>query len=146
MQVITLGETSASPDMTDLATDTIKEKLKDMIFPTSVTIVVISPNMKKSDWMEGEIKYSLRTQTRGLRTSRPNGIVCVVQKSDEGNCDWARATNGGGWLKSKFFSVLYDNIESGYIKIVAEGTFLDDISKYIEIAAKADKDLIVSKQ
>lgn len=41
------GETSDSPNMSDLTTRTIKQKLSDMLFDTSVTIVVISPHMKK---------------------------------------------------------------------------------------------------
>ena len=41
------GETSDSPDMTDLQTSTIKKNLTDMMFNTSVLIVIISPNMKQ---------------------------------------------------------------------------------------------------
>lgn len=41
------GETSDSPNMSDLTTRTIKQKLSDMLYDTSVTIVVISPHMKK---------------------------------------------------------------------------------------------------
>ena len=39
------GETSDSPDLSDLSTERIKERLKNMIYGTSVTIVVISPRM-----------------------------------------------------------------------------------------------------
>lgn len=35
------GETSDSPDLTDYTTETIREHLKDMIFGSSVTIVII---------------------------------------------------------------------------------------------------------
>ena len=42
------GETSESPDMSDLKTETIRKKLSDMIYATSVTIVIISPHMKES--------------------------------------------------------------------------------------------------
>ena len=34
------GETSESPDMSDLKTATIRKKLADMIYSTSVTIVI----------------------------------------------------------------------------------------------------------
>ena len=37
------GETSDSPDLTDTSTENIKKKLKDMMYDTSVTIVVLSP-------------------------------------------------------------------------------------------------------
>ena len=43
------GETSESPDLTDTSTENIKKNLKDMMYDTSVTIVIISPNMKKSN-------------------------------------------------------------------------------------------------
>lgn len=45
------GETSDSPDLTDTATENIKKNLKDMMYDTSVTIVIVSPNMKKSKWI-----------------------------------------------------------------------------------------------
>ena len=81
------GETSDSPNLTDLKTETIKEKLKDMIYNTSVTIVILSPNMKQSNWIDWEIEYSLKKIKRGERISRTNGIVAVVQKVN-GNYDW----------------------------------------------------------
>lgn len=31
-----------------------------MMFDTSVTIVIISPNIKKSRWIDWEIEYSLK--------------------------------------------------------------------------------------
>ena len=42
------GETSESPDLTDTSTENIKKNLKDMMYDTSVTIVILSPNMKES--------------------------------------------------------------------------------------------------
>ena len=74
------GETSESPDLTDNTTNTIRKNLADMIYDTTVMIVIISPNMKQSKWMEWEIKYALREQTRNGRTSHADGVVCVVQK------------------------------------------------------------------
>ena len=58
------GETSESPDMTDFKTETIRENLKRMLFGTSVTIVVVSPGMIGSKWIDWEIEYSLREYTR----------------------------------------------------------------------------------
>lgn len=43
------GETSNSPDLSDNSTENIKKALTDMMFDTSVTIVVISPNMTESN-------------------------------------------------------------------------------------------------
>lgn len=39
------GETSDSPDLTDSSTENIKRVLRDMMYDTSVTIVIISPHM-----------------------------------------------------------------------------------------------------
>ena len=74
------GETSDSPDMTDQSTDYIRNELKDMIYSTSVTIVIISPNMTQSKWIDWEIEYSLKQIKRGDTTSSTNGVVGVVMK------------------------------------------------------------------
>lgn len=74
------GETSDSPDLTDTSTENIKKKLKDMMYDTSVTIVIISPNMKKSKWIDWEIEYCLKSITRKDRTSHTNGVVGVIMK------------------------------------------------------------------
>ena len=58
------GETSDSPDLTDTTTDNIKRNLRDMLYDTSVTIVVISPRIKESKWIDWEIEYSLKEVTR----------------------------------------------------------------------------------
>lgn len=52
------GETSDSPDLTDTTTENIKKNLRDMIYETSVSIVIISPSMIDSEWIDWEIEYS----------------------------------------------------------------------------------------
>lgn len=52
------GETSDSPDLTDTSTENIRKNLKDMMYDTSVTIVIISPHIKESKWIDWEIEYS----------------------------------------------------------------------------------------
>ena len=74
------GETSESPDLTDTSTENIKKNLTDMMYDTSVTIVIISPNMKKSKWIDWEIEYCLKNISRKNRTSHTNGIVGVIMK------------------------------------------------------------------
>ena len=54
------GETSNSEDMSDKTNQRIAENLKNMIFDTSVTIVILSPQMKKSRWMHK--RYCCRNQ------------------------------------------------------------------------------------
>lgn len=46
------GETSDSPNLTDTSTENIKKSLRDMMYNTSVTIVILSPNIKKSKWID----------------------------------------------------------------------------------------------
>ena len=58
------GETSDSPDLTDTSTENIKNSLTDMMYDTSVTIVVVSPSIKQSKWVDWEIEYSLKEISR----------------------------------------------------------------------------------
>ena len=168
------GETSDSPNLTDLKTETIKEKLKDMIYNTSVTIVILSPNMKQSNWIDWEIEYSLKKIKRGERISRTNGIVAVVQKVN-GNYDWfindttnIHGTSCVTYNSDKIFPIIYDNhfnskppqwhcdecktydyLNGGYITFVKEDTFLSDINYYIENAyekSKHEENYIIKKQ
>lgn len=74
------GETSDSPDLTDTSTENIKKNLKDMMYDTSVTIVIISPHIKESKWIDWEIEYCLKNITRKNRTSHTNGVVGVIMK------------------------------------------------------------------
>lgn len=153
------GETSESPDLTDYTTETIKENLKDMIFGTTVTIVILSPNMTKSEWIDWEIEYSLREYSRNGKTSKSNGIVAVVQKNN-GNYDWLKSTTyhddghtSTHYDKSKMYDIINDNrynqepkvyfcvkcqtvdaLNGSYIAIVTEDEFLAEPKKYIENA------------
>ena len=109
------GETSDSPDLTDTSTKNIKKKLRDMMYDTSVTIVIISPNMKKSKWIDWEIEYCLKDNTRKGRTSHTNGVVGVIMKYD-GGYDWFKTiqTNTDGcvsktYKESKVYDIINNN-------------------------------------
>lgn len=81
------GETSESPDLTDTSTENIRRNLRDMMYSTSVTIVIISPEMKKSDWISWELEYCLKEINRNDRKSKANGVVAVIQKLN-GSYKW----------------------------------------------------------
>lgn len=75
---------SDNEDLSYLSENAIWEKLKDRIFDSSVTLVMISPKMKepykseKSQWIPWEVSYSLRETTRGDRTSHSNAVLAII--------------------------------------------------------------------
>lgn len=153
------GETSDSPDLTDTSTENIKNHLRNMIYETSVTIVVISPNMKESKWIDWEIEYSLKEITRENRRSRTNGVLGVIMKQN-GGCNWLirERLNGDGCKSrsiesSDLYPIIRNNrynlkkpeyvcrrcmtvgsLSGSYISLIEEEEFLEDASYYIENA------------
>lgn len=161
------GETADSPDLIDTKVENIKENLKDMMYGTSVTIVVISPNIKDSKWIDWEIEYSLKEITREDRTSRANGIVGVIQKIN-GGYDWLisnEVKNDGCNTRNidptKLYEIInknrynllgenkyacsrcktYDQLLGSYISLITEEKFLSDPQEYIENAYSKSEDI-----
>lgn len=109
-------------DLSDLSEDQIWESLKDKIYPTSITIVLISPNMKengkydKSQWIPWEIRYSLIETVRDDRTSHRNAVLAVVLPDENGSYDYAleykSCCNSGCrlWHTERFFTILKENM------------------------------------
>lgn len=153
------GETADSPDLTDVTTETIKQNLADMMYDTSVTIVLISPDMTKSKWIDWEIEYCLKEISRKGRTSKTNGLVGVVQEIDE-HYDWliTEVTKPDGCTSrsidnSQLYSIItnnrfnrsvssyacdvcktFDSLSGSYFSLVPERDFLGDPELYIENA------------
>lgn len=158
------GETSESPDLTDTSTENIKKKLKNMMHDTSVTIVILSPKMTDSKWIDWEIEYCLKDITCKNRTSHTNGIIGVIMKYN-GSYDWFKNThkNNDGCISSsyredKVYSIINNNrfnqnpkqyscdkcktvdaLTGSYISYVEEETFLLNPQKYIDNAYEKSK-------
>lgn len=129
---------SDNEDLSYRSDDYIWSKLKDRIYDSSITIVLISPNMKeprrweKSQWIPWEIAYSIRETTRNDYTSHANAILAVVLPDR-----W----NSYGYYKSlSLFSILSQNINNGYIPVVEWENFKYNCDYYIDRAYKAQKD------
>ena len=153
------GETADSPDLTDTSTESIKNNLRDMMYDTSVTIVIISPHMKESKWIDWEIEYCLKNINRKNRVSHTNGIVGVIMKIN-GSYDWfeEQTRNPDGCISSSYkenlvFDIINENrfnqnpmvyscqrcktvnsLTGSYISFVEEDEFLENSSKYINNA------------
>ena len=112
------GETSDSPDLTDCNTQTIVNNLSNMIFSTSVTIVVVSPEMLKSKWIPWEISYSLSCYSRDGIQSHQNGVVAVVKKIN-GSYDWIQSRSYD--YDKGMFVVSYDKTKLP--QIIAENMY-----------------------
>lgn len=154
-----MGETSDSPDLTDTSTENIKKNLTDMMFGTSVTIVILSPHMKESKWIDWEIEYCLREYTRKDRTSHTNGVVGVIMKVN-GSYDWLKykvkkpdGCTVMAYHSDKLYSIINNNrynqdppvyscdkckcvdyLSGSYIAFVEEDKFIENPQKYINNA------------
>ena len=158
------GEDGFTKNLSSYAASTIKEKLKKMIRDTSVTIIILSPNMRLSDWMNWELTYSLTITERDGRRSLTNGVVAVVQKQPTyfigaDGYSWFKDWHGN-WDTSKTFEIIRKNqsnkkanasitLSPNYIDIVSEDTFIRNPDKYIEEAYNKAQNIdcyYVSKQ
>lgn len=154
-------------DLRYLSGDTIWAKLRDRIYDSTLTIVLISPNMKdetkteNSQWIPWEISFSLQETTRKDRTSRTNAMLGVVLPDSRNSYDYFIITDVNGtycYQTDKLFSILSNNMFNeispnitqvgdqkiyhgyyNYIHCVKWCDFVEDMNKYINIAYEIQK-------
>lgn len=130
-----------------------------MLFDTTVTIVIVSPNMRQSNWIDWEIEYSLRNYTRSGKCSGTNGVLGVLMKVN-GRYDWIRShtshadgCTSNGYADSLLPSIMQNNrynqvpkeyacptcktvdrLSGSYISLIDEDEFLASPNPFIENA------------
>lgn len=115
------GEDS-NEDISSWSETAIWNHLKNKIYDSTITIVLISPNMKevgrwqKSQWIPWEISFSVRETTRNNRTSHRNALLAVILPNRAGKYDY--------FDKNEAFPILKSNIENGYAYVVTWEDFL----------------------
>lgn len=151
-------------DLSELNEDTITNILADMIYYTSVTIVLISPNMvepgktEREQWIPWEVSYSLKESRRESGKSHTNAIIAVVLPDRSGNYDYMIESHGchRTIMTDKLFPILANNMfnkkgiesircscgctinpsGSSYIPIVTWDSFKNNVSYYLEEAIR----------
>ncbi len=109
---------SDDEDLSYLSEDAIWEKLKDRIFDSSVTIIMISPNMRmnnrsdRSQWIPWEVSFSLKETTRNDRTSHTNAVLAIVLPDSFGSYEYYLTRTACGSTThhtDKLFKIIREN-------------------------------------
>ncbi|PZX92810.1 hypothetical protein DOS84_13125 [Flavobacterium aquariorum] len=116
---INLGEKDGE-SLKDFSEGYIQSSLKDKIYRSSITIVMISKGMveryspEKDQWIPWEISYSLKEVTRNDRTSRMNAVLGIVLPDENNSYEWYYTENPACNCTShhtdKLFNILSRNM------------------------------------
>ena len=106
-------------DLSDCPEESIRQYLYNKIFYTSITIVLITANMRRvgvperNQWIPREISYSLRNKNRECGLSNMNAVLCVVIPDRKGNYGHAAWVDEDGDLiinEKNLFRIIGDNL------------------------------------
>ena len=113
-------------DMSVLEDATIQSVLGDKIYDSSITLVLISPNMQDpslpetDQWIPWEISYSLREQSREGRISKTNAVMAIVLPDANNSYDYYLQEHTCPWCNTRtlntgrLFKVLSVNMFNRY--------------------------------
>jgi len=128
--------------------------LKEKIFDSSVTVVLISPKMKelygeeKNQWIPQEISYSLKEISHNGRYSKTNALVYVVLPDTNGSYDYYMTYNSIAnvttYHTNIIFKIMSENIlnrkeyygKGSYAVTVKWEDFINNCNKYIDLAVE----------
>ena len=106
--------------LADFSDEYIASSLRDKIYDSSITIILVSKGMKhiwqaeKDQWMPWEISYSLKEYTRQGRTSLSNGILAIVLPDEFGSYEYYlthdSTCNCTSYNTPFLFQILKDNM------------------------------------
>lgn len=105
-------------DMGKFKNETIESKLRDKIFDSTITIVLVSKNMKEThltegdQWIPWEISYSMKEMTRNERTSGTNAMLAVVLPDENGSYSYIvnHYSCVTQWNTASLFKILANNM------------------------------------
>lgn len=140
-------------DLSDFKDETIASHLRDKIYDSSVTIVMISPNMREAgnednQWIPWEISYSLKEINRNDRRKTPNALIAIVLPDNNGSYGYYIEESAcysdcscRSLYTGKLFTIMAKNmfniIEPKYKKCPNKKVFVGDES-YIQSVKWAD--------
>lgn len=110
-------------DLSCFKDSTIASRLRDKIYDSTITIVLVSPKMKepyeyeRDQWIPWEISYSLKEITRNDRTSKTNAVIAIVLPDLQNSYEYCIEKNPG----CDSYTLHFDNEQ--YFKILGKNFF-----------------------